>query len=579
MISDQKRHWRLWPGIAAVLLMWLARFGAIKLDLGAVGLYIVIGGMFAGLLGFILWWAVFSRAAGFERWFAFVVMIAAVAGISRLLHPSISGAMMGFMFYLYSVPTVCLAFVLWAVATQRLTAPVRRISMVAAIAAGSGVWTLVRSDGITTTGSGEFAWRWSRTAEQQLLATAVPPPPVPAIVEAPKPAPTAAPAEPKQAIIWPGFRGADRTGIIPGVRIKTDWSALPPAEVWRRPVGPGWSSFAVRGDLIYTQEQRGEEEIVACYNAGTGKPVWEHRDKARFWEANAGAGPRATPTLSGNRVYTCGATGIVNALDARTGTKLWSRDATADTGGKVPYWGFSSSPLVEGDIVIVHAGALAAYDASTGAPRWSGAAKGGSYSSPQLVSLEGVPQVLMMNKDGIASISPADGALLWEHAWPGMPIVQPALTPDGDVLITNEERGARRLAVRSAGIGWKVEERWTSNRLKPSFNDFVIHNGHAFGFDGSILACIDLKDGARKWKGGRYGQGQLVLLPDQDLLLVISEEGELALVAAATEQFKEIARAPAIDGKTWNHPVLAGGLLFVRNSQEMAAFRLPLASR
>jgi len=124
-----------------------------------------------------------------------------------------------------------------------------------------------------------------------------------------------------------------------------------------------------------------------------------------------------------------------------------------------------------------------------------------------------------------------------------------------------------------------VEERWTSNRLKPSFNDFVIHNGHAFGFDGSILACIDLKDGARKWKGGRYGQGQLVLLPDQDLLLVISEEGELALVAAATEQFKEIARAPAIDGKTWNHPVLAGGVLFVRNSQEMAAFRLPLASR
>ena len=173
--------------------------------------------------------------------------------------------------------------------------------------------------------------------------------------------------------------------------------------------------------------------------------------------------------------------------------------------------------------------------------------------------------------------------MLWEHTWPGDGIVQPALTADGDVLIGTGDAmggiGMRRLAVARGPDGWTVEERWTSNGLKPYFNDFVVHKGHAYGFDGSILACIDLADGKRKWKGGRYGNGQLVLLPDQDVLLVLSEEGELALVKATPDKFTEVARIPAIEGKTWNHPVLVGDVLLVRNGEEMAAFRLPLAGR
>jgi hypothetical protein len=253
----------------------------------------------------------------------------------------------------------------------------------------------------------------------------------------------------------------------------------------------------------------------------------------------------------------------------------------SDTGTKVPYWGFSSSPLVVDDLVIVAAaGQLAAYDRDTGRPRWSGAAGRQGYSSPHLVTIDGVAQVLLMSNAGATSVVPAGGTLLWEHSWRGNPIVQPALIPDGDVLITaSAESGTRRIAVAQGPGGWTVEERWTSLGLKPYFNDFVVHEGHAFGFDARILACIDLGDGTRKWKGGRYGNGQLLLLPDQDVLLVLSEEGELALVSATADRFTELARFKAVEGKTWNHPVLVGDVLLVRNGEEMAAFRLPLADR
>jgi outer membrane protein assembly factor BamB len=345
--------------------------------------------------------------------------------------------------------------------------------------------------------------------------------------------------------------------------------------LWRRPIGPGWSSFAVNGDLIYTQEQRGESEVVACYKASTGQPVWAHSDAARFFESNAGAGPRGTPTLANGRVYTLGATGILNALDASKGTPIWSHNVGTDTGKETPFWGFSSSPLVVGDTVVVAAsGQLVGYDATTGNRRWVGPSSGGSYSSPQLVTIAGVQQVLLMTGASVTSVDPTNGQKIWDHAWEGNSIVQPAITADGDLLLTSQDRGTQRIAVQHSSNGWSVEERWTSNALKPYFNDFVLHKGYAYGFDGRILSCLDLKDGQRKWKGGRYGNGQLVLLPDQDLLLVLSEEGELVLVSAKPDQFTEIAKVPAIEGKTWNHPVIVGDLLLVRNGEQMAGFRL-----
>jgi outer membrane protein assembly factor BamB len=590
------RTLRLWPGIVIVVILFVFRIGVKALVPGIEGFGYAVLGSLACMLLIILWWLFFSRARWSERLGAVGVMAVTLVAIWFLKHDS----MWLQWLFAYAIPLLALAFVTWAVVTRNMTGGIRLVTMIATIVVACSVWLLVRQDGMSGDHVASFGWRWSASAEERLLAqnaelptappaapgtsappattTASPSASVAPATEAAKE--STAPATPAKAESeWPGFRGPRRDGAVRGVKIKTDWSASPPAQMWRRKIGPGWSSFAVSGDLLYTQEQRGEEEVVACYNATNGQPVWSHRDKARFFESVGGAGPRGTPTLYNGRVYAFGATGILNALDAATGKMLWSRNVQAETNTAVPFWGFSSSPLVIGDSVIVAAsGNLVAYDAATGNQKWVGPKAGGSYSSPHLVTVGGVPQVLLIGENRLVSVSPADGKEIWEHQWSANFIVQPAYVSDNEILITSQENGARSLGIAREGNGWTIKERWTSNGLKPYFNDFVVHKGHAFGFDGRILSCIDLKDGQRKWKGGRYGNGQLVLLPDQDLLLVLSEEGELALVGATPDQFSEVAKVPGLQGKTWNHPALVGDLLLVRNGEEMAAFRLSRAN-
>jgi outer membrane protein assembly factor BamB len=608
---------RLWPGVVLAIVQVVVTFG-IRVFAPDAPLEGVLAGPVCAL-AIVLWWVLLSRARWFERVGAVVLMVAAMFATTRIVDKSIATGAQGMLLYILAIPAVGFAFAVWAVATSRLSDGLRRATMVATIFLATGGWALVRTGGFTASSfHNDLHWRWAKTAEDRLLSkSGNEPGALPAVLEAtqateklvaktgsepaavspvratakapekrlvakaiepPEPLRTAAP---ETVAEWPGFRGPHRDDTVAGVRIKTDWTASPPVAMWRRPVGPGWSSFAVRGGVFYTQEQRGPDEVVACYKLTTGEPVWAHRDATRFWESNGGPGPRGTPTLSNGQVYTFGATGVVNVLNDADGAVVWSRNAASDTGAKTPQWGFASSPLVTGDLVIIAtSGQLIAYDRATGARRWAGPAHGVSYSSPQLVTIDGVAQVLLLSEAGATSVALTDGTLLWEHPWPGYPIVQPNLTEDGDVLMSvSDSSGTRRIAAAHGTGGWTVAERWTSNGLKPYFNDFVVHNGHAYGFDGSILACIDLKDGKRIWKGGRYGNGQLLLLADQDVLLVSSEEGGLALVKATPDQFTELAQFPAIEGKTWNHPVLAGDVLLVRNGEEMAAFRLALANR
>lgn len=602
---------RLWPGVVLAAILVTARYlvPAVVPDALLYGLMIGAG----AAIGILLWWLLFSRARWAERLGALVVMVGATFLLYQIAHISIRTGTMGFMvpaLMIFMLPPV---LVLWAVIARGRTSRVRWATLAMMMAATASFFGLLRTEGVRG-GESDLKWRWTPTAEDRLLAqsTLLPPPPaappgapvlapsaattaspsastpaVPAVTPgataapANDPAKNAASAAPVDTPVWPGFRGPRRDGITrAGVEISTDWTTAPPREIWRRAIGPGWSSFAVQGDLLYTQEQRGEEELVSCHRVSTGEPVWQHRDKTRFWESNGGAGPRGTPTLAGGRVYTLGATGILNVLDARTGAKIWSRHAASDTGAPLPIWGFTSSPLVLDDkVVVATSGRVIAYDVATGDPRWKAPPRGGSYSSPHFTTIAGVPQVVLLTSAGATGFNPSTGEPLWDHAWAeSTPIVQPAMTPDGDILVNTIVPtggvGIRRLHVARDGAAWRVEERWTSTGLKPYFSDFVLHKGYAYGFDGSILSAIDLADGKRKWKGGRYGEGQMLLLPNQDLLLVISEEGELALVKAAPDGYSEVAKIEALHAKTWNHPVLVGDVLLVRNGEEMAAYRM-----
>jgi outer membrane protein assembly factor BamB len=576
---------RLWPGVAIVAVQWAARFG-IPIVAPDQSLFAVMGGLL-GFAGVVLWWLFFSRALWLDRIAAIVLMVAAIAATYPFLDVSLATGAMGMLFPMLAAPGICLGFVIWAMVSRRWSRGLQRGTMAATIVVTCAGWTLVRTGGFSGSFDNDLAWRWTPTAETRVLAlpddTPTAPPvtlagAAPSAIAAPlAPAAFVAPASPAE---WPGFRGRDRDGHVRGVRIATDWSAAPPKEMWRRPIGPGWSSFAVHADVFFTQEQRGEEEIVAAYRVSTGAPVWKQRDQARFWESNGGPGPRGTPTLHNGRVYSLGATGILNVLDEVTGRVIWSRNAATDSNTKIPDWGFSASPLLLDDMVIVAlAGKLAAYDRETGAPRWTGPDGGLGYSSPHVITLDGISQVLLLDAKGATSVSPSTGARLWDVTvtTSGMsaPIVQPSVTEDGDLLISaGDISGIHRFAVTRSNDVWSATSRWSSNGLKPYFNDFVVNKGHAYGFDGTMLSCIDLVDGRRKWKGGRYGNGQLVLLEDQDLLIVVTEEGDISLVSATTEKFTELARIPAIAGKTWNHPALAGNVLLVRNGEEMVAFRL-----
>jgi outer membrane protein assembly factor BamB len=496
-------------------------------------------------------------------------------GAAMLSHRSLGGFLL-----VPGLPLVLTAWTVGLLAARHQPPRTRRLVLVAAICLTWGAFTLVRTEGLAGDGKPVLRWRWQPTAEETYLAgmgsTGD------ATAEAPRQTVRLRPGD------WPGFRGPDRDGTLRGVRLATDWNAAPPRPLWRRPVGPAWSSVAAVDGLLFTQEQVGQFEAVLCLDAANGRTVWSHRDEARHEDGQSGPGPRATPTFAGGRIYALGATGILNCLDAATGERQWSRDVAADAGVKpLPIWGFASSPLVVGDVVIVFAGGesektLLAYRTDSGKPVWSAPAGKISYSSPHLASFGGEDQVLFVSDAGLAAFDPTSGAVLWQHRTPagnpGIPrAVQPrAVGPNQVLFDAGPDAGTGLVEVTRENGSWAVAERWLSRQLKPSFNDFVVHDSALYGFDGRVLTCIDLRTGRRRWKEGRYGSGQVLLLADQPLLLVAAESGEVALVAADPDRHTELGRFQAIEGKTWSHPAIADGRLYVRNAQEMACYELRL---
>ncbi|MCH2209780.1 MAG: PQQ-like beta-propeller repeat protein [Fuerstiella sp.] len=382
---------------------------------------------------------------------------------------------------------------------------------------------------------------------------------------------------------WPGFGGIRQDQIVRNVTIRRDWDEKPPAVLWRHPVGPGWSSFAIVGQRAFTQEQRGEDEAVVCYDAATGKQIWLHTDRARFSDAASGAGPRATPTIHSSRLYALGATGILNCLDPVTGDCHWTRNIIEDAGTRLIEWGMAGSPLIYEDVVIVNPGgktaAVIAYDCLTGEQRWSGAGDRATYASPQIAELDGVPQVLIYCSTGLWAHAADSGKKLWSFPWTNMTrlnIAQPIVLPDKSVFISSGYGGGSALlSVTRSGDNWQVEPQWTRpDRFQLKFNGGIYRDGYVYGLDDGILSCFDLSIGQKTWKRGRYRFGQIVMVGDD--LLVLTESGRVVLVEVTPETMTEVSAFQAIEGKTWNHPVVNRGRLYVRNGQEAACYDLSL---
>ncbi|HXY35973.1 MAG TPA: PQQ-binding-like beta-propeller repeat protein [Planctomycetaceae bacterium] len=407
---------------------------------------------------------------------------------------------------------------------------------------------------------------------------------------------------------WPQFNGPRRDGCADSVRLRlggeprpmrqlSDFEPHPPRQLWRHPVGAAWSSFAVVGNLAFTQEQRGADEAVVCYDARDGKQIWAHLDpNQRYDQTMAGVGPRATPTVSDSRVYTFGATGILNCFAARTGAVLWSKNAIEDAGVQPLQFGMSGSPLVYDNLVVVNPGgprqsidgtaksgrAVIAYDRLTGKEVWAAGDCQAAYASPSLATISGVKQVVIFDALGAAGHDASTGKELWRtpvwtnefHNNCAQPIIGKDAGADGAVFLSSGYgTGSILFDVAGSGENWTVNQRWKApNKFKLKFNSGVTRDGVVYGLDEGILACFDLSTGHQRWKQGHYGYGEVLLF--ENVLLVLSEEGNVVLLEVSPSKSSEVGRFHAIDGKTWNHPAYANGRLFVRNAEEAACYDL-----
>jgi outer membrane protein assembly factor BamB len=521
----------------------------------------------------LLWWVAASGATTKERLVGLsgVVLVLVLAG--TLMHPS----MLGPALIVLVIPGTLAAFGLATAVADRLRRQRRTASGLSAAAVVALAALLGRTEGLWGNFSQELRWRWTPSAEERLLsATAKPVVSGAARVSGPA---AASPSE------WPGFRGPGRDSRQTGVRFSSDWASRPPELLWKIPCGPGWSSFAFQGGCVFTQEQRGPREMVVCYSADTGAEIWTQGLEARFDDPLGGPGPRATPTWADGRLFALGATGMLRCLNPVDGAVLWEQDIAKLAERQPPMWGFSSSPLVTGSLVIVHAGGAGnkgtlAFAAENGEPRWSAPGGDDTYSSAHLAKIGGEEWVLMLSNLGLDFLHPGSGAVRFSYPWKHTDhrALQPQWAgPESVLLPTGMGAGTRLIRLRRGGDAWSAEEVWTSRYLKPDFNDFVIHQDHLYGFDGGIFTCIRLDTGERAWKGGRYGKGQVLLLADSGLLLVLGERGEGVLLRATPQAHEELATHPLLEGKTWNHPAIVGDRLFVRNAEEAACYRLPTA--
>ena len=551
---------RLWPAWIILGIQTLAMILSVTPSINNLVRFILwaLGAGLCGLL-FVGWVVFASRLTWLERLTFLAAPILFGVVVAAVADPSMASSLP-----FYGGPFSSAVIVLCVFITRHRQ---RRSARIAVVVAGLAlVWGLFipwRVDGFTGDYLPELSWRWSATHESTLTELGA------------SRADRAGEWE-LMTVEWAGFRGGRRDSRAVSTATSLTWDTESPAELWRIPIGPAWSSFAHVSGRLFTQEQRGKFELVTCYDAATGELIWQHRDKSRFTEPVSGAGPRATPTFAGGCIYAYGARGLLNCLDAGTGECIWKRKLMNELNAPLPIWGFSSSPLAVEGVVVVYAGGdgdngLVAFDAATGEPAWQIASSGMNYSSAQPMTIDGRTLILFSDQSGLLAIEPATGALLWRYKptdWFGSPICQPQqIGPNSVIAPLGDGIGVARLEIRHESNEWDISETWSSRRLKPSFNDFVYHDGHLYGFDQNIFTSVNAATGERNWKAGRFGFGQVLLLKGRSQLIVTGEDGSVILLSANPERLEELGRIRPMTGKTWNHPIVVNDRLYVRNGE------------
>lgn len=453
------------------------------------------------------------------------------------------------------------AHLLWTFRYARLRPRARLTSATAAIGLVAIGFAVFRVQGVTGDFVPVLTWRWSEG-----------PPPVEARLGL---------SEKPTTADYPQFLGPNRNAALPDVHLE-DWDQHPPRVVWRKEMGAGWSAFSIVGTWAVTQEQRGRLECVVSYDLLTGEEQWVHTDEARYATTTAGVGPRATPTIDDGRVYAYGATGLLNCLDLSTGARIWGRNIVEENDLELIGWGNSCSPLLLDGKVIVSSGgtdspSLLAYDAQAGTLIWQEGNSRAGYSSPVVASLAGRTQILIFNQGDLVAHDSQTGQQLWQTGWSVWAecVSQPVPFPEDRVFLSSGYGiGAKMYRVTRQNDAFSAAVEWESPRLKAKFTNVVVHEGSIYGLDNGVLVCLDPATGERRWKRGRYGHGQIMLIGDH--LLIQAEDGYLAVVAARPDQFKELDRMDALRGKTWNNPAFAPPYLIVRNAREAICYELAI---
>ena len=489
---------------------------------------------------------------------------------------------------LQTAGALIISFVLltiWALIFSRFSKQLRLRILFSLIGAFALFAACFRFDQVSGNMVPIFEWRWANRSLPEVA------------IDGQSPGPTTSDSN-TTGLSFPQFLGPTRDCKTPGPGLATDWKTNPPKEMWRQDIGAAWSGFVVSAHRAITQEQRDENEVVSCYDLLTGKMLWMHSNPGHYNTKIAGEGPRATPAIHNGKVYALGATGILNCLELPTGKPVWQRNIASDAGLKVDdevdqtgaakkrnkakEWGYSSSPLIVEDKVIVSAGgeagkSLLAYNLDTGKPVWSGGDSRAGYSSACVATIHGEKQILIFNQDGLAAHKSETGSVVWSFKWEaGVPHVSmPVALANNQILISlGYGQGSKLIQVNKSEESYSANELWSSRFMKAKFTNLIAHQGHIYGLDDGIFACINQEDGRRNWKDGRFGHGQILMRANH--ILIMAENGEVILIEASPKRQIEVSRFAALDGKTWNPHTLVGKYLLVRNHREAACYKLPL---